>query len=97
VTVATKDHEAQLLAKLGGSAEWQALRERAERAMRHRGEILAQQFLRRNHRPDYEQLQWERGVFAGIKFLLDHPTMEAQRLERLLERDQTREDVTESA
>lgn len=87
-----QDHEAQLLAKLGGSPEWEMLRQRAERAMTARSELLAHLFLRRNQQPDYAQLQWERGVFAGIKFVLDHPTLEAKKLERLLAA-QTREDV----
>lgn len=52
--------------------------------MDKRGGVIARQFLTRNLRPDYAELQWERGFFSGMKFLLDRPDLEAKALERAL-------------
>lgn len=50
--------------------------------------LLAREFMNRGHAPDYAELQWQRGFFAGIKFLLDTPDLEAKRLARALAREQ---------
>lgn len=74
----------ELLAQLGNHPGWPTLREHAKQLMDAHFRGLAREFATRNNQPDYAQLQWERGVFAGIKFLLDNPTIEARKLERLL-------------
>lgn len=73
-----------MLAALARLPEWGALRRWAEQAKDARGRHIADLFIRKNQQPDYAQLQWERGVFAGITFLLNTPTVEAAKLERLL-------------
>jgi hypothetical protein len=42
--------------------------------------VLARAFAQRNNQPDYDRLQWERGFFAGMKFLLDNPLIEEAKL-----------------
>lgn len=55
--------------------------------MDRRAERLAHQFLTRNAQPDYAELQYLRGFFAGMKFLLDQPDLEAAALQRALAND----------
>lgn len=50
---------------------------------------LVRQFKTKDTRPDYEDLQWFRGFFAGMKFLLDNPTLEAKALEKELAKERT--------
>lgn len=74
----------QLLAELGSHPGWPILHDRAKRQMDLFFMQLAREFASANKRPDYETLQWKRGFFAGMKFLLDNPTVEAKRLAKAL-------------
>lgn len=85
----TTDEDKQLLAQLGRRPEWVALRRLAEHRMQHSFERIARAFATKDVRPDYAELQWERGFFAGMKFLLDNPTVEAAKLSRLLAKEAT--------
>jgi hypothetical protein len=84
----------QLLAALAARPEWEALRRRCERRMDGHFRRLARLFATEGQELDYARLQFQRGVFAGMKFLLDAPAVEAKKLERLLENDT---EVTEGA
>jgi hypothetical protein len=56
---------------------------------------LMKEFMAEGVEPDYARLQWMRGCFAGMKFVLDYPTIEATKLERLLAGEQDDLDDTE--
>lgn len=73
-----------LLASLAQHPAWAVLEQRGRDRMEKHGQLLATEFLSMNKQPDYGQLQWVRGVFAGIKFLIDQPTLDARKLEKLL-------------
>lgn len=75
----------QLLAALGARPEWNALRKLARDRMERHFAKLARLFASEGEELDYARLQYQRGVFAGMKFLLDGPTIEAAKLKRLLE------------
>lgn len=74
----------ELLAKLADDPAWGALSRVAEELMERHFRGVARDFMTRNVQPDYARLQWQRGVFAGIKFLLDSPHIQEKKLERLL-------------
>lgn len=79
------EHERQMIAALADSPGWDALRVAAEVRMQQHFRSLARMFATRGVQPDYAQLQWQRGVFAGMKFILDNPLIQAARLAKLLE------------
>jgi hypothetical protein len=81
------EDDRKLLAALGDRPEWDALREHSEILMEKHFHRVAREFMTAGTEPEYARLQWQRGVFAGMKFLLDAPTVEAKKLERLLEND----------
>lgn len=79
----------QLLADLTTHPGWNELRRVAKERMEGHFKELSREFASKDNRPDYETLQFQRGVFAGMKHLLDHPDLEAKRLKRLLEKEVT--------
>lgn len=91
--ISREDARKQLLAALGSRPEWAALTEYAKELMDQHFAKVTRHFMNEGEAPDYDRLQWQRGVFAGIKFMLDNPTLEAKKLERLLARQ--RPDDTE--
>lgn len=78
------EHESQQLAALGNRPEWEVLRNLAKQRMESHFDRVAKAFMREGVEPDYARLQWQRGFFAGMKFLLDNPTVEAAKLDRLI-------------
>jgi hypothetical protein len=81
---ANSDHEQQLLARLDSDPAWAALRERAKEKMEAEFGRLAKALMRGDEVADVE---YRRGFFAGIKFLLDCPTLEARKLDRALAKE----------
>jgi hypothetical protein len=78
------DHEAQLVAKLAGP-EWDALRDRAKARMEAEfGRLASDLMAGREVTPT--DLEYRRVFFAGMKFLLDNPTLEKRKLDRALAR-----------
>ena len=73
-----------LLADLVHHPAWKLLAERGRERMEARGAQIAREFLEFNKQPVYASLQYDRGFFAGIKFLIDQPTLDAKKLERAL-------------
>jgi len=82
------DHERKLVAQLADQPGWEILRRVALERMHVHFRQLTRAFMSRAIAPDYDQLQWQRGVFAGMKFLLDNPLIEAEKLKRLLEQEE---------
>ena len=80
------DHQTQLLARLGNDPAWEALRERAKDRMDKEFIRLAKQLMAGDDVPR-ENVEYRRGFFAGMKFLLDTPTLEAKRLDRALAKE----------
>lgn len=83
-------HDLQLLATLIERPEWAALRRVAEQRMDRHFRRLARLFATEGEEPPYDRLQHQRGVFAGMKFVLDEPhrLLTPGRLERLLEEEE---------
>ena len=75
------------LASLADDPRWAELGKVLEARMDKEFTTLARQFATKDARPDYEQLQWVRGVFAGMKFLYKQPALEARELSKLLARE----------
>lgn len=86
-------HDVQLLAALIERPEWRALRHVAEQRMDRNFRRLARLFASEGEEPDYDRLQFQRGVFAGMKFVLDEPHKIAnpRSLERLLNDEEVSE------
>lgn len=86
-------HDVELLAALITRPEWLAFRKVAELRMDRHFRKLARLFATEGAELDYDRLQYQRGIFAGMKFLLDEPHKIANpdRLRRLL----NEEEVTE--
>jgi hypothetical protein len=82
----TGDHEQQLLARLGNDPAWGALRARAKERLDAEFDRLAKALMRGDD-VTREDVQFRRGFFAGIKFLLDSPTLEAKKLDRALAKE----------
>lgn len=83
----------ELIAHLADHPAWAELRKLATEQKERHFRNLLREFELKNHQPDYAELQWERGFWAGMKFLLDKPTLEAAELDRAARR-RDREDVT---
>jgi hypothetical protein len=83
----------QLLATLIERPEWQALRHVAKHRMDRHFRGLARMFATEGAELDYDRLQYQRGVFAGMKFVLDEPHRIANpdRLRRLLNDEEVSE------
>lgn len=83
-------HDLQLLAALIDRPEWTALRLVAEQRMHRQFRQLARMFATEGKELDYDRLQFQRGVFAGMKFVLDEPhkLLRPGRLERLLNEEE---------
>lgn len=79
----------QLLAGLADRPEWAALRRACEQRLDNHFRKLARIFQTEGVAPDYDRLQWQRGVFAGVKLVLDEPHKIAHKrsLERLLDEE----------
>ena len=80
------DHEQQLLARLGNDPAWGTLRDRAKDRMDKEFVRLAKQLMVGDE-VTRENVEYRRGFFAGMKFLLDNPTLEAKRLDRVLAKE----------
>lgn len=48
---------------------------------------LAREFATKGVEPNFGELQYHRGFFAGMKFLLDNPGVEYSRLQRELAKE----------
>ena len=72
------------LASLAADPRWQALQARAKERLDREFNSITRAFIYKDVQPDYGDLQYRRGVFAGIKFLLDQPDLDAKKLEKLL-------------
>ena len=83
---ADPDHTTQLLARLGTDPAWPALRDRAKERMDVEFDRLAKALMR-DGEVSREEVQYRRGFFAGMKFLLDNPTLEARKLDRALAKE----------
>jgi hypothetical protein len=86
VAQADPDHTTQLLARLGNDPAWEALRERAKERMDTEFVRLAKALMQ-GEVPDEGNVQYRRGFFSGIKFILDSPTLEAKKLDRALAKE----------
>lgn len=85
------EHDRELLAHLAAHPAWEALREVAKERM---DDVFAKtaRELMQGAEITREVIEYRRGFFAGIKFLLDQPTLEAKALEKALAEE--REEVT---
>lgn len=81
----------ELLAQLSQHPAWPLLHERMDEYKQKHANHVAAQFLRRNHQPDYAELQWQRGVFHGISLVLAAPALEWDKVQKALTSD--REEV----
>lgn len=83
----------ELLAHLADHPAWPTLKETARRQMEYIFAVTARELMasKTGELPATE-IQFRRGFFAGMKFLLDYPTLEAEKLKRALAED--REEVT---
>lgn len=54
--------------------------------------LLAREFATKGVEPNFADLQFHRGFFAGMKFLLDNPGVEYAKLQRELAKE--RKDVS---
>lgn len=81
------DHDRQLLAHLGQQPGWQALRRAAEERMEREFRLMAHALMRPEGVSE-EKRHHARGFFAGMKFLLDNPTLEAKKLEKALREEE---------
>jgi membrane-associated PAP2 superfamily phosphatase len=81
------DHD-QMLGQLGLHPGWAILSEKARGKADAHFAHLARQFAAKDNRPDYDTLQWQRGFFAGMDFLIANPTVEASKLAKALAREQ---------
>lgn len=74
----------QDLASLAQDPRWKELGRVMDERMDREFTSLAHKFAKLNEQPDYAQLQWVRGVMAGMKFLYRQPTLNADALSKLL-------------
>lgn len=74
------------LAALAQHPLWPKLREKAEQAMTKEFDRIARQLMAGRTIEDAD-LAYRRGVFAGMKFLLDSPSLEATLLAQELNRE----------
>lgn len=75
------EHDDQLIATLADNPAWQALERRIAREGEQHFNRLARHFARYGNKVDYEQLQYDRGRYAGMKHILDEPRRLAQQQE----------------
>ena len=78
-----QDHERHELAALTTHPVWTALRSAAKVQMERQFQRMAQELMQ-GKTPSPESVEYARGFFAGMKFLLDTPTIERRRMERVL-------------
>jgi hypothetical protein len=83
-------HEDQqrILAELPLHPAWAVLRGVVKDKMEREFNTLAKELLHGKHPTDIE---WRRGFFAGMKFLLDKPAAEARDWQRQLDRSEVRD------
>jgi hypothetical protein len=82
-----RDYDAEALASLTSHPAWDALRAKVERKMNREFSRMSSNLMRGDI-PSVAQVHYMRGVFAGMKFLLDCPAVESRKLDRLLEREE---------
>lgn len=80
------EHQRQQLAKLPESAEWAALTAYCKEQMEIHFKQLAVGLMTKDKEVEYGDLQYRRGLFAGMKLLLDGPAIMAAQLKRELEK-----------
>lgn len=83
------DHD-RLLAELVTHPAWEVLRERAKKRMRQRFDHHAVTLMAGGKVED-AMIAYDRGFFAGMKFLLDRPKLAQSEIEKELAK---REEVT---
>ena len=81
------DHDRELLSHLSSHPSWGVLRTVSKERMDEVFLLTARELMRGEVVPK-EVIEYRRGFFAGMKFLLDNPTVEAQKLERSLAAEQ---------
>lgn len=79
------EEDRALVAALMERPEWAALTQVCKGRMDRHFRKLARLFATEGYHPDYDRLQWQRGLFAGMKLVLDRPLIESRALARLLE------------
>lgn len=89
---AISEEDRALVAALMERPEWEALTQLCKARMDKHFRKLARLFATEGLDPDYGRLQWQRGVFAGMKLVLDRPLIEARALARLLEKGPDQDD-----
>lgn len=93
--VELSEEDRALVAALMERPEWEALTQVCKARMDKHFRRLARMFATEGYDPDYGRLQWQRGVFAGMKLVLDRPLIEARALRRLLENGPDEQDDEE--
>lgn len=74
----------KLLLHLKDQPGWEVLRALAKERMETHFNNLARQLMAKDATVEATDLQYRRGFFAGMKFLLDQPDLEVKRLERAI-------------
>ena len=82
----------ETLAELANHPAWKELYKVSEERMEMHFRVLVREFATKGVEPNYAELQYQRGFFAGMKFLLDNPGVEYRKLQRELEKE--RKDVS---
>lgn len=80
------EHQRELLAKLSKSPEWEALTAYSKDLMEMHFKQLAVGLMTKDKEVEYGDLQYRRGLFAGMKLLLDGPVISAAQIERELQK-----------
>lgn len=75
------ENQRRQLAALSLQPGWPVLRGVVKQEMERRFQIMARELMR-GAMPDVE---WTRGFFAGMKFLLDNPEIESRKLDKEFE------------
>lgn len=75
------DSQTRLVAELGAHPGWAVLGGVVKDKMDREFRGYANELMRGDY-PDIEEIQYRRGFFAGMKFLLDRPSRASKKLER---------------
>lgn len=82
VRISKELERAERLVTLLDHPNWQELRNVAKDRMEKRFNVLARDLMAGREPPD---IMYQRGFFAGMKFLLDQPDLSAKKLAAALE------------
>jgi len=81
--VSLSDDEAQILAELTLHPAWNVLQKVAKERMERQFRLTAGALMS-GTKVDVEEIEYQRGFFAGMKHLLDKPQLEAAEIAREL-------------